>query len=109
MPGEMRAGKALLAQYLVDRLGYSQRAAAKLVDQVLGVIKQAIKEGRDVELEGIGTLQIVDRKQRQRRQIVKGMKCGPTILTMYEQRKSVRLQPDPNFKAEVLDEARRDE
>jgi len=95
MPGKLRAGKALLAQRLVDQLGYSQRKAAKLVDQVVEVWKKTIKEGRDVDVEGLGTLTIVKRKKGHR--FINGL-AGPakTIVEAYKFN-TVRLKTDVKF------------
>ena len=95
MPGKLRAGKALLAQRLTDQFGYSQRRAAKLVDQVVDVLKQAIKNGRDVDVEGLGILTIVKRKKGHRF-ISNNVNGGKTVLETYKYN-TVRLKTNVKF------------
>lgn len=102
MPGKLRAGKALLAQRLTDQLGYSQRKAAKLIDQVVDVLKTAIKAGRDVDIEGLGTLTIVKRKKGHRF-ISSNVNGGKTVLETYKYN-TVRLKT--NVKLQEVENAR---
>jgi nucleoid DNA-binding protein len=72
--------KQLLVDKLVNYEGYSQVEAQRVVNILIKVVKDALVSGRDVELEGIGKLVVV--RRRQRRRINKNLRnVEPTIET----------------------------
>lgn len=84
-------GKAILIQALVDREGYTVRGATKLVRAVINVMKEQLVKGKNVEIDGLGVLTIIERTQR--RKIERNLKhTGPTVLTINKQKKTVALR-----------------
>ena|SRR5882672_9089311 len=93
--------KQLLIRNLVNYQGHSGAKAKKIVDAVINIWKQALSGGKDVEIEGLGTLTVVQRCPRRR--IEKNLKnVGPTILTINRQPKTVKLRSrrDLSYKGE---------
>jgi nucleoid DNA-binding protein len=82
--------KKLLAQRLVEKAGYSTYRAEKLVDTVIGLVKRGLGDGKSVELGRLGVLETVTRKPK--RKIVRLKHVGPTIVTVNQQQKSVKLR-----------------
>lgn len=86
-------GKANLVDFLIHRKGYSRKKAKRLVDSLIGIIKEKLIEGKNVELEGIGLLKVYERGPIRR---IAGYVAGSkpmikSISTKYKQRKTVRL------------------
>ena len=93
--------KQLLIKSLVNNEGYSEAKAKKIVEAVIDIWKQALSAGKDVEIEGLGTLSVVQR--RPRRRIEKNLRnVVPTIVTVNRQAKSVKLRSrrDMSYKGE---------
>lgn len=55
-------GLDVLVEKLQDYEGMEKTRARKAVKALFEIMKKAIKEGKDVEIEGLGTLTIVKRK-----------------------------------------------
>jgi nucleoid DNA-binding protein len=84
--------KALLIDAMVRKSGMDEKTCRRALECVLGVFKAVLKEGWQVEVEGLGMLQVVARRPSKRR-IVKGLKnVSPTIVEEYKHRKTVRLR-----------------
>jgi nucleoid DNA-binding protein len=93
--------KKLLINNLVNYEGYSQAKAKKIVNAVIEIWKQSLSAGKDVEIEGLGTLSVV--RRRQRRRIERNLRnVRPTILTVNRQPKTVKLRSrrDLSYKGE---------
>jgi nucleoid DNA-binding protein len=93
--------KQLLINNLVNYEGYSQAKAKKIVNAVIEVWKQSLSAGKDVEIDGLGTLSVV--RRRQRRRIERNLRnVRPTILTVNRQPKTVKLRSrkDLTYKGE---------
>ncbi len=82
--------KKILAQALVKKLGCSKYRAEKLVDTVIGLVKRGLGDGKPVELGRLGVLETVTRKPM--RKIVRLKHVVPTIITVNQQEKSVKLR-----------------
>src|SRR5208283_3015663 len=82
--------KKVLAEALVKKAGYSKYQAEKLVDTVIGLIKRGLGDGKSVELGRLGVLETVTRKPK--RKIVRLKHAVPTIITVNQQEKSVKLR-----------------
>lgn len=93
----MYCGKENFIRVLMNREGYSDAKASVVVDAVIQVIKEQLIKGKNVQIEGLGTLTIVTRTPR--RAMEKNLKQGPTILTKYKQTKSVKLTKTVKMKA----------
>lgn len=90
---DKNGGKGKLRMDLENLHGYSQARSRKIVNAVIAIIKKAVQDGKTVELEGIGTLYIgPSNSNRERIQLHNGF-GGPSIRTMYKQRKTVRFKP----------------
>ena len=87
-------GKGALVRKLVDYHGYKVVPATKIVDQVIGILVDAIKQGKNIEIPGLGVLEIREHP-KPRRQIVDGMKSGRSVFTLYKKRKTIRLKANP--------------
>jgi nucleoid DNA-binding protein len=89
-------GKEILIQILIDREGYSYRKAARLVRTVIQVIKNQLLNGKNVKIEGLGTLTIVTRKLRRdlKRPLKRGpnRKQDPSIVNVNKHIKSIKLK-----------------
>jgi len=88
-------GRGALVRKLVDYHGYKVVPATKIVNQVVALLVKALKEGKDIEIPGLGTLEVREEKYKPRRQIVDGMKSGRSVFTLYKNRKTIRLNPNP--------------
>jgi nucleoid DNA-binding protein len=83
--------KQIIIQKLMDREGCTEAEARTIVEAVIDAWKQALALGKDIEIEGLGTLSVVERKPRRR--IERNLKnVGPTILTVNKQSKTVKLR-----------------
>ena len=83
--------KQLIIETLVNYEGYTQAKAKTLVDAFIHVVRDALVAGKNIELEGIGTLTVVCRKQRRR--INRNLRnVAPTIETCPKQIKTVKLR-----------------
>jgi DNA-binding protein HU-beta len=83
--------KQLIIEKLVNYEGYSQTKAKTLVDAFIRVLKDALVSGRNVELEGIGTLVVARRPQKRR--IERNLRNQvPSIFTVPRQAKTVKLK-----------------
>lgn len=51
----MNVNKAILAQKLSKRFGFTNREATVIVDKILTTLAQELSQGRRVELRGLGT------------------------------------------------------
>jgi nucleoid DNA-binding protein len=81
----------LLIDKFVDYEGYSRVEAQRLVDIFIKVMRDTLVSGRNIELEGIGTLAVVCRKQTRR--INGNLKnVIPTIEICPKQVKTVKLR-----------------
>lgn len=93
--------KQLIVNRLVNYEGYSQAKAKKMVNAVIEIWKHALSAGKDVEIEGLGTLSVV--RRRQRRRIERNLpNLGPTIITVNRHTKTVKLRSrrDLSYKGE---------
>lgn len=82
--------KQTIVNGLVNYNGYKEIHAKKIVDAFVGILKQALKSGKHVEMEGLGTLVIVRRKQR-RREECNLPNLGPTVVKSPRHEKTVKL------------------
>lgn len=77
-------------QLIIDNLrnyeGYSQAEANRLVDCFVDVLRNALRDGKNVELEGIGLLRVVTRKRRAESNLPN---LGPTVVPYHK--KTVKL------------------
>lgn len=86
--------KADLARVVYERHGgLSNKEASRLVDLILGFIKQGLKNGERVQITGFGTFAIRGKKGRKGRNPQTGKEM--TILP----RKSVVFRPSKSFQA----------
>lgn len=104
-------GKNIIIEYLMYYEGMNQAQATKAVTAVINIIKEELRKGNNVELEGIGVLRLVDLNTR--RQIKKNLLKSrgvqspePSIVPTNKYKKTVRLKS--KLKLEVLDAEGRD-
>ena len=83
--------KTTLIANVASRIRTTRYKAEKALNTVLDAIKNALGQGREVDLgEKLGRLKVVERKPK--RIIQNNLKCGPTVLDVHKKhRKSVRL------------------
>lgn len=60
----MNIKRADLIKQLMDRYGYTKKAATCLVDDFIDIILLNLKEGNTVSLRNFGCFDILERKQR---------------------------------------------
>lgn len=83
--------KQLLIDALVKYEGYSEAQAQRIVNEIIGFWKQSLSAGKDVEIEGLGTLTVV--RRRTRRRVERNLpNLGPTVLTVNRHPKTVKLR-----------------
>ncbi len=88
--------KADLARIIYERHGgISNKEAARLVDQILYFIKQALLRGERIQITGFGTFVVREKKGRKGRNPQTGEEM--TILA----RKSVVFRPSKAFQSSV--------
>lgn len=86
--------KADLARVVYERHGgMSKKEASRLVDVILGFIKQGLRDGERVQITGFGTFAVRGKKGRKGRNPQTGEEM--TILP----RKSVVFRPSKSFQA----------
>lgn len=85
-----RQGKTPIVRKLREYHGYSERRAIKIVNQVIQCIKDALVEGKDVEIEGLGTLKVVKRKEQ--RVCIPYAPGGPKTYLTRNRKKTVELK-----------------
>ncbi len=86
--------KADLARVVYERHGgLSNKEASKLVDLILGFIKEGLKSGQRVQITGFGTFAVRGKKGRKGRNPQTGEEMN--ILP----RKSVVFKPSKSFQA----------
>jgi nucleoid DNA-binding protein len=91
--------KKILAEALVNKVGYSKYRAKGLVDIFIGLVKRGLGDGKCVELGKLGVLETVSRKPR--REITRNLKhVGPTIVTVNKQEKTVKLRSNVDLSTE---------
>lgn len=93
-------GKGVFIRKLIDYHGYKTAPAIKIVNQVVGIIVKALKSGKNVEIPGLGVLEVGEYPWKTRRQIVEAMKSGRSCFTLYKQRKTIRLKANPPYMKE---------
>jgi nucleoid DNA-binding protein len=59
--------KAELVEKIAEKTGLTRTDVAVIVDGFLDAIKQAMKEGNNIEIRGFGTFKIKSRKARKAR------------------------------------------
>lgn len=67
MADRRKMGKGQMVKALEDNLGYSRRSASRIVNLIVASMKDALKAGMDVKIDGLGTLKIVHTKIRRRK------------------------------------------
>jgi nucleoid DNA-binding protein len=83
--------KQLLVNRLVNYQGYTHSKAKSVVNAFIQAVKGALVSGKNVELEGIGTLAVVGRPQKRR--IERNLKHQVvSIRTVPRQAKTVKLR-----------------
>ncbi|GGJ39261.1 HU family DNA-binding protein [Deinococcus roseus] len=60
-----KVGKQQLIQVIAEKAGVSKKDAGEVIDSMLEIIVEALKEGKTVGLPGFGTLSVVPTKERQ--------------------------------------------
>ena len=97
------AGKTITRQELSDaiyqKVGLSRAEAAKLVEQVLGEIRDTLVAGEDVKLSGFGNFFVRSKGER----VGRNPKTG--VEVPIEQRKVMLFKPSEVLKAQVNGEA----
>jgi integration host factor subunit alpha len=68
--------KADLVNDLYERLGYSKRECANIVDSLFDIIKEALSKGENVKISGFGNFVVREKKERKGR----NPKTGEEIL-----------------------------
>jgi len=86
-----KLGKGQFVEALHQREGYTREKANRVVNAFIQVIKNALRDGKDVELEGIGKLRIVELRTARR---ISANLTGPgkTIYVFSNHKKTVRLK-----------------
>lgn len=93
-----RGGKTTLCKALILREGYTEKKAVRVVNAVVDIMKKALVQGKNVEIEGLGTLTIWKRKQfRQIVTVPPGGKFKKTLVTMNKHKKTVILKKKTNL------------
>lgn len=88
----LNRGRATMWVALCDRLGYSEVKAQRVVNQFIEVLRKGLGEGKNIKLDGIGTLTIFKRKQV--RWVGGALKNGvvKSLRTRNKQEKSIRIE-----------------
>jgi len=79
--------KADLVNDLYERLGYSKRECANIVDSLFDIIKEALSKGENVKISGFGNFVVREKKERKGR----NPKTGEEILISGRRVLSFRL------------------
>lgn len=88
-----KLGKGILVDALIKNEGYSEAKANKAVNALIDAIKKGLGSGKNVELEGIGTLRLVKRStKRQVKSNLLGV-TGPSVVPYSRHAVTVRLKP----------------
>lgn len=91
----MRQGREILTNGLRAQ-GYTLVKARQIVEDFLLILKRALGEGKRIPIEGLGILEVQERKPRMH--ISKHLKnVGPTIVTVYRRKKIIRLSKGQNM------------
>ena len=91
-------GKEKIITYLRNKEGYSYHEARKLVDIFVKIVQDFLVAGKDVELEGLGTL-VAEKDRPTRRRIDRNF-GRPTIRTI-NARKTVKLKKQVKWRLDV--------
>ncbi|MCX7857661.1 MAG: integration host factor subunit alpha [Deltaproteobacteria bacterium] len=59
--------KADIINDLYERLGYSKRECANIVESLFDIIKEALSRGENVKISGFGNFVLRDKKERKGR------------------------------------------
>jgi integration host factor subunit alpha len=59
--------KADIIQVVHDKLGYSKKDSAKIVESVFDVMKETLSRGEDLKISGFGNLVVKEKKARKGR------------------------------------------
>lgn len=97
MARNMPNGRGAIVKPLHHKLGIPRIKGNKILNIVLNIIKNALRDGKSVDI-GIGTLVVVQRKQRSVIRELKGIK--KTILTM-NRRKTVIMKKKLIFRDDI--------
>lgn len=103
-PARALVGKHGLTKSILEfsngnNLQMSEAFAGRLVDHIKRYVTSQLQEGRKFTLESFGTLQVVDRAARERR----NPRTQEKILV--PAKKTVKFSISPNFKATLNGEA----
>lgn len=100
-----KGGKRAIVKDVMAK-GFSARKAAKAVNAVFDLMREALSYHEPVEMPGIGTLKVVVQKGKPRRRHQKTRKIATKQLQLHDivlpgRRRVVKLRPDPNLKLPV--------
>ena len=91
--------KAEIANIIHERIGFSKKESAQLVETVLEEIKQALIDGEDVKLSGFGHFMLREKHDRRGR----NPQTGQDITI--EPRRVVTFRASQLLKNNLLDDA----
>lgn len=93
---EVYMPKNTLVQSLVDREGYSQVQATEIVEVIIQAMKSALAAGKNVKIDGLGELRVVQRRPRHR--IEKNLRnVGTALIKRPRHRLGVKLHSKKDF------------
>ena len=87
--------KADIISEVFDKVGLPKQDAEELVEMILDMIKDTLKEGETVKLSGFGNFVVRKKNSRKGR----NPKTGEVILIAPT--RTVAFKPAPNFKASL--------
>ncbi|MFO8058157.1 MAG: integration host factor subunit alpha [bacterium] len=56
--------KAELVEKIYERVGFSKRESADIVDAVFDIMKESLEEGEKIKISGFGNFQTRDKRER---------------------------------------------
>lgn len=92
----MNLTKKDIAETIADECNLKKYEAKRAVDAIISIMKEAITNGEDIELRGLGTFKVKDTPQRKGRNIQKGtlvdipatkmikFKCSKSLIKTHE-------------------------
>lgn len=87
--------KADITSELFDKIGVSKKEGAKILEIILGSVKEVLKKGETVKIAGFGNFVVRQKKERKGRNPKTGEEIGITP------RKVVTFRPSQVFKKYV--------
>ncbi len=87
--------KAEIVEQIYERVGFSKKEAAELVEKVFDIMKETLAQGEKVKISGFGNFVVREKNARKGR----NPQTGATIKIPAS--KTVRFKPAPKLKGSL--------